>query len=73
MVKATHHQRGAGFSTTPEIRSVSQLKLRLFKTSGTGTSGPATEVAVSPFTPGAVGAGSISTKIDHCGRIQRIG
>src|SRR5947208_10139975 len=34
MVKATHHQRGAGCSTTPEIRSVSQLKLRRFRTSG---------------------------------------
>src|SRR5205823_4031334 len=35
MVNATHHQRGAGCSTTPEMRSVSQLKLRRFKTSGT--------------------------------------
>src|SRR5438094_2006696 len=34
MVNATHHQRGAGCSTTPEMRSVSQLKLRRFKTSG---------------------------------------
>jgi len=59
MVKATHHQRGAGFSTTPEIRSVSQLKLRLFKTSGTRVSGRATEVAASPFTPGAVGVASM--------------
>src|SRR6266496_1417058 len=35
MVNATHHQRGAGCSTTPEMRSVSQLKLRRFKTNGT--------------------------------------
>src|SRR5881409_1563315 len=35
MVKATHHQRGAGCSTTSEMRSVSQLKLRRFNTSGT--------------------------------------
>src|SRR5438093_10398732 len=35
MVKATHHQRGAGCSTTAEMRSVSQLKLRRFRTSGT--------------------------------------
>src|SRR6266576_2750101 len=55
IVKATHHQRGAGCSTTPEIRSVSQLKLRLCKTSGTRPSGRPTEVAASPFTPGAVG------------------
>src|SRR5215467_12218598 len=34
MVNATHHQRGAGCSTTPEMRSVSQLKLRRFNTSG---------------------------------------
>src|SRR6266699_3856864 len=34
IVKATHHQRGARSSTTPEIRSVSQLKLRRFRTSG---------------------------------------
>src|SRR5713101_1095227 len=35
MVKITHHQRGAGCSTTSEMRSVSQLKLRRFRTSGT--------------------------------------
>src|SRR4029077_11633684 len=35
MVKATHHHRGGGCSTTPEIRSVSQLKLRRCRTSGT--------------------------------------
>src|SRR5215216_3862665 len=33
--KHTHHQRGAGCSATPEMRCVSQLKLRRFKTSGT--------------------------------------
>src|SRR6266498_5670082 len=53
MVKATHHQRGAGCSTTPEMRSVSQLKLRLFKTSGTRASGSASLIS------GAVGAASI--------------
>src|SRR5437764_12423823 len=59
MVKATHHQRGAGFSTTPEIRSVSQLKLRLFKTSGIR----ATEVAASPvIVSGTVGDASIGTE-----------
>src|SRR6266487_2834552 len=59
MVKATHHQRGAGFSTTPEIRSVNQLKLRLFKTSGTR----ATEVAASPLiASGAIGDASIVTE-----------
>src|SRR5512132_2074201 len=35
MVKITHHQRGADCSTTSEMRCVSQLKLRRFKTSGT--------------------------------------
>src|SRR3954468_20180602 len=35
--KHTHHQRGAGCSITPEMRSVSQLKLRRFNTSGTWT------------------------------------
>src|SRR4051794_8274524 len=35
--KQTHHHRGAGSSITPEMRSVSQLKLRRFKTSGTWT------------------------------------
>src|SRR5919106_4522299 len=56
MVKATHHQRGAGCSTTPEIRSVSQLKLRLFKTSGAR----AIERSASFIVSGAVGAASIS-------------
>src|SRR6266702_8468478 len=52
IVKATHHQRGAGCSMTPEMRSVNQLKLRLFKTSGTRW----TEAAASPLiTSGAVG------------------
>src|SRR5438876_4957470 len=61
MVKQTHHQRGAGFSTTPEIRSVSQLKLRRFKTRGGRASGCSTEVAASPLiTSGAVHAESIS-------------
>src|SRR5438067_8566593 len=55
MVKATHHQRGAGCSTTPEIRSVSQLKLRLFKTSGTRASGLSASLIIS----GAVGAASM--------------
>src|SRR4051794_36629842 len=35
IAKHTHHHRGAGCSITPEIRCVSQLKLRWFKTSGT--------------------------------------
>src|SRR5262249_29795187 len=35
MAKITHHQRGAGCSTTSEMRPVSQLKFRRFKTSGT--------------------------------------
>ena len=43
MVNMTHHQRGARSSTTPEIRSVSQLKLRRFKTSGTRASGRSSE------------------------------
>src|SRR5947207_13848561 len=55
MVKATHHQRGAGCSTTPEIRSVSQLKLRLFKTSATRASG----LSASWIISGAVGAASM--------------
>src|SRR6266487_3295873 len=55
IVKATHHQRGAGCSTTPEIRSVSQLKLRLFKTSGTRASGRSSSLIIS----GAVGAASM--------------
>src|SRR5882724_3128022 len=60
MVKVTHHQRGAGCSTTPEILSVSQLKLRLFSTNGTRASGRSTEAAASlSITSGAVGAPSI--------------
>src|SRR6266446_2773719 len=35
IAKITHHQRGAGCSTTSEMRCVSQLKLRRFRTSGT--------------------------------------
>src|SRR5437763_9060688 len=35
MAKITHHHRGARCSTTSEIRCVSQLKLRRFRTSGT--------------------------------------
>src|SRR6266478_4556967 len=35
MAKHTHHHRGEGCSTTPEMRSVSQSKLRRFRTSGT--------------------------------------
>ena len=59
MVKVTHHQRGAGCSTTPEIRSVNQLKLRRFKTSGTRASGRSTLVAASPLiTSGTVGVSS---------------
>src|SRR5438552_6678385 len=55
MVNATHHQRGAGCSTTPEIRSVSQLKLRLFNTSGTRV----IRLSASLIGPVAVGAASI--------------
>src|SRR5437667_10710655 len=60
IVKVTHHQRGAGFSTTPEIRSVSQLKLRLFNTSGTRARGRSTVIAASPLIlSGAVGAAAM--------------
>src|SRR5437762_12636855 len=55
MAKATHHQRGAGCSTTPEIRSVNQLKLRRCSTSGTRVSSGSASLIVS----GAVGAPSI--------------
>src|SRR5512146_2840703 len=48
MVNITHHQRGAGCSTTPAIRSVIQLKFRLFRTSGTRASGRSGEVEASP-------------------------
>src|SRR5712671_1603204 len=60
MAKATHHQRGVGFSTAPEIRFVTQSKFRLFRTSGTRASGGATEAEASArITSGAVGAPSI--------------
>src|SRR5258705_9076566 len=60
MAKATHHQRGAGCSTTPEIRSVSQLKFRLFRTSGGRASGVSSEADASlPITSGVVDAPSI--------------
>src|SRR2546430_17408510 len=55
MAKATHHQRGAGCSTTPEIRSVNQLKLRRCSTSGTRVSRCSASLIVS----GAVGAPSM--------------
>src|SRR4029453_18949806 len=58
IVKATHHQRGAGCSTTPEILSVSQLKLRLFKTSGTCASGCSASLIIS----GAVAPASIKLR-----------
>jgi hypothetical protein len=56
MVNATHHQRGAGCSTTPEMRSVSQLKLRRFRTSGARVISRSASVIVS----GAAGAASIN-------------
>src|SRR5438552_10201484 len=55
IAKATHHQRGAGCSTTPEIRSVNQLKLRRCSTSGTRVNCCSTVRVIS----GAVGAPSI--------------
>src|SRR4029077_12701105 len=62
MVNATHHQRGAGCSTTPEMRSVSQLKLRRFKTSG------ALAICRSPsLISGAAGTASmIKSPIANC-------
>src|SRR5438094_9274235 len=54
MAKATHHQRGAGCYTTPEIRPVNQLKLRRCSTSGTRVS-----CSASSIVSGAVGAPSI--------------
>ena len=39
IAKQTHHQRGAGSSTTPLMRSVTQRKFRRFKISGTRSSG----------------------------------
>src|SRR6266478_66195 len=63
MVNATHHQRGAGCSTTPEMRSVSQLKLRRFKTSGALAICRSACSTVS----GAVGAASmIKSPIANC-------
>ena len=60
MVKQTHHQRGARPSTTPEMRSVIQLKLRRFSTSGMRASGRSTVAAASPRTrSGAAGVSSI--------------
>src|SRR5437868_482145 len=60
MANVTHHQRGAAPSTAPEMRSVIQLKLRRFRTSGTRSNGFATEVDASPsITSGAVVAPSI--------------
>src|SRR6266536_3244533 len=56
MVKTTHHQRGAGCSTTSEMRSVSQLKLRRFSTSGTRVISCSASLMVS----GTVGAASMS-------------
>src|SRR5437588_5999144 len=55
IVNATHHHRGAGCSTTPEMRSVSQLKLRRFKTSGTRVISRSASFTVSD----AAGAASI--------------
>src|SRR5437870_2540422 len=55
IAKATHHQRGAGCSATPEIRSVNQLKLRRCNTSGTRVSC----CSASPIVSGAVGAPSM--------------
>src|SRR4029453_13900041 len=61
IAKAPHHQRGVGFSTAPEMRLVTQSKLRLFRTSGTRASGGATSVEASPLiTSGAVIGPSIA-------------
>src|SRR5690349_10052543 len=60
VAKATHHHRGVGFSTAPEIRLVTQSKLRLFRTSGTRASGRSTDDEASPaITSGAVAVPSI--------------
>src|SRR2546423_9460128 len=60
IVKQTHHQRGARSSTTPEMRSVIQLKLRRFNTSGVRASGRPTDELASPLiTSGAVGVSFI--------------
>src|SRR5690348_11896453 len=68
MANATHHQRGVGFSTAPEMRFVTQSKLRLFRTSGPRASGGATEAEASPaITSGAVvGAPSIPGYLPGC-------
>src|SRR5262245_3108922 len=63
MVKATHHHRGAGCSTTPEIRSVSQLKLRRCRTSGTR----AISCSASSIISGDVDAPSIPYGTWVCG------
>src|SRR5215211_565314 len=58
----THHQRGAGPSITPEMRSVIQLKFRLFRTSGTRESLCSIEGEASPWsTSGAVVAPFMSS------------
>jgi len=60
IVKQTHHQRGARSSTTPEIRSVIQLKFRRFNTKGARASGRSTVApASSLITSDAVGVPSI--------------
>src|SRR4051794_12747391 len=60
VANATHHQRGVGFSTAPEIRLVTQSKLRLLSTNGTRASGRSTDDEASPaITSGAVAAPSI--------------
>src|SRR4029450_4354727 len=65
MAKATHHQRGVGFSTAPEMRLVTQSKLRLFRTSGTRASGGITSAEASPrITSGVVAEPSIA-RIRH--------
>src|SRR5689334_3341760 len=48
IAKATHHQRGVGFSTALETRFVTHAKLRRFRTSGTRASRGLTEVEASP-------------------------
>src|SRR5438876_9901080 len=53
IVNATHHQRGAVCSTTAEMRSVSQLKLRRFNTSGTCAIRRSACLIVSDATVGA--------------------
>src|SRR6267143_92533 len=64
MAKATHHQRGAVCSTTPDIRSGNQLKLRRCSTSGTRVSCCSASLIVS----GAVGAPSMLYGRSTCGR-----